>query len=361
MRILVAMSGGVDSSVVARLLHEQGHEVIGVMMMLWQDPLAPAVRLKLPKKCCSLEHIERARGLCAKLGVPFYVKNFEDDFKQTVIDPFLEKYSQGLNPNPCIACNRSLKFGGLLKIMAELGCEKLATGHYARTVVKTDGFNSYSALLEAKDKHKDQSYYLYGLSGESLSKILFPLGEMEKSEVFALAKSMHVPLSEHYRESQDLCFFPERTPQAFLRRHIPNAIEPGPIETLEGKTVGSHEGLPLYTVGQRRGLKIGGLKIPLYVVKKDTATNTLFVAPQGLETKKEAKLTGLHWLSHAPRTGTALHARIHSLGVKHPGELRYKADSGTFVFHTALPGVTPGQHLVLYEGEEVLGGAEIAA
>lgn len=356
-KILVAMSGGVDSSVTAHLLHKQGHSVIGVMMKLWTDPLAPAVRRKLPKKCCSIEHIHRARSVCADLGIPFYVLNFEEAFKTEVVDPFLQAYEQGKTPNPCIDCNRLIKTGMLLEKAAELGCEALATGHYARITREDDGF----ALRQAADATRDQSYYLYTLTQEKLGKMLFPLGDMYKSDVFALAREFGVPIPQYYSESQDLCFYPEKDPQAFLRRYLTN-IEPGDIKTADGTVVGRHKGIPFYTIGQRKGLGIGGLTIPLHVVRKDTDTRTLFVAPSGQDAVSSAFVKNLSWTLREPTEGTPFDAlaRTHSLGNKVTVRCTRNGSVMDVEFAGPQRGIAAGQSLVLYEGDRVIGGGVIA-
>ncbi len=365
MKILVALSGGIDSSVVAPILKEQGHELVGVRFTLWSDPLAPAMAEILPSKCCNAQTAARAASVAKKLSIPYSVIDLENEFKAEVVDPFLDAHRQGLTPNPCIRCNRTIKFGKLLSLMKELGCEKLATGHYARTAIEklSDGSERH-VLLEAADKSKDQSYYLYGLTQEQLASAVFPLGTMEKSEVFALAKAYGVPYDEEYRESQDLCFFPEKSPQEFLRRHLRDDLKPGEIVRRDGTVVGSHDGLALYTHGQRRGLKIGGLKIPLEVVAKDTGGNRLIVSEKGTELQHSVTLTDLRWVSwKAPDAlETEFECRTRSLGDRQTGTLTLKSGRAVFRFREPqTPPLSPGQSLVLYRGDEVVGGGVMAA
>lgn len=357
------MSGGIDSSVVAHLLKEQGHEVIGVRFNLWVDPLAPILAQLLPTKCCTTQNISRASTVAKKLEIPLHIVNLENEFKEKVVDPFLESHKRGLTPNPCIGCNRTIKFGKLLTIARELGCEKLATGHYARTATErlSDGSERY-LLLEAADKRKDQSYYLYGLTQEQLRSVHFPLGTMTKPEVYALATHFSIPYSDAYRESQDLCFFPEKTPAEFLKRHLRDSISPGAIVRRDGTVVGTHEGLPLYTLGQRRGLGVGGLKVPLEVVEKDVSGNRLIVADRGSEERTKARLSDLRFVSWKPTEDIPLpfECRTRSLSTRKPGQLIVREDTAVFRFDVPQSPVAAGQSLVLYRGEEVVGGGVMA-
>ena len=359
MRILVALSGGVDSSVVAHLLAREGHELVGVRFGLWSDPLAPAIAQILPSKCCNAQTAARSAAVARDLKFPLHIVDLSDEFYQTVVTPYLDAHRRGLTPNPCISCNRTIKFGKLSQLAKEYGCERIATGHYARTAREEmpDG-SSRMVLLEAIDAEKDQSYYLYALSQEQLHLALFPLGAMRKTDVFALAKEFGVPLDEHYRESQDLCFFQEKTPQAFLRRHLADAITPGAIVREDGTVVGAHQGLPLYTIGQRRGLGVGGLTIPLEVVAKDTVRNELVVASQGSTQIAAITLEDLRWVSWSPDADEEVQfeCRTRSLSSRQRGFLRGK----TFRFETPQHVPAEGQSLVLYRGAEVVGGGVIA-
>ena len=362
MKILVALSGGVDSSTVAHLLHSQGHELIGVRFSLWSDPLAPALAVVLPSKCCNAQTAARTQFVAKQLKIPLHLIDLEQEFKREVVDPFLEGYRKGLTPNPCIGCNRTIKFGKLIELMKELGCERLATGHYARTARERlpDG-SERSVLLEAVDQNKDQSYYLYGLTQEQLKNVIFPLGAMRKSEVYALAKTFSIPFDDYYRESQDLCFFPEKTPQEFLKRHLKDALQPGQIIRRDGTVVGNHDGLPLYTVGQRRGLKIGGLKIPLEVVAKDPAGNRLIVSEKGHEKTPAVELHDIRWISWKPdeNSATPFECRTRSLSERLRGSITFRNNQGRFTFDLPQPPQAAGQSLVLYRGEEVVGGGVI--
>ncbi|MDP7477035.1 MAG: tRNA 2-thiouridine(34) synthase MnmA [Candidatus Peribacteraceae bacterium] len=362
MKILVAMSGGIDSSVVAHMLKSQGHEVIGVRFTLWSDPLAPPMAQILPSKCCNAQTIARANQVAKDLDIPLHILDLEEEFKKGIVDPFLEGYKNGETPNPCVGCNRTLKFGKLLDFAKELGCEKLASGHYARIKEeeKSDGTISYT-LLEAMDASKDQSYYLYGLNQDQLSKVMFPLSGLEKSEVFDLAKKYEIPFdSVHYQESQDLCFFPEKEPEEFLKRYLTDST-PGDIKLEDETLVGQHKGIPFYTIGQRKGLGIGGLKIPLHVVRKEVDSNTVYVAPNGADLKKDLYASDLNWISWEPQKNESqkFKARIHSIGTKHDGVMSHDGKMLHFRFDKGLRGIAAGQSIVLYKDEEIVGGGVI--
>jgi tRNA-specific 2-thiouridylase len=359
MRVLLALSGGVDSSTLAHLLKEEGHDVVAVRFTLWTDPLAPALAEILPSKCCTTQNIARAATVAKNLGIPLHVVDLTEEFKREVVDPFLMEHTEGRTPNPCIGCNRSIKFGHLLRLMDELHCDKLVTGHYARTASETlTNGQTRAVLLEALDSAKDQSYYLYGLTQEQLARVLFPLGNMKKSDVYALAAHYGVPLPEQYQESQDLCFFPEKTPKEFLKRHLGSVLAQGPIVRRDNTIVGTHEGLPLYTVGQRRGLRIGGLKVPLEVVEKNPANNTLIVEEKNHERWSKVTVRELRWISWVPSTNAAevFSCRTRSLSPRHEGTFTHDGVTGTFTFATPVHPQAAGQSLVLYRGKEIIGG-----
>lgn len=363
MKILAALSGGIDSSVMAHLLAAEGHELVGVRFALWTDPLAPAIAEILPSKCCNAQTSARSKWVADRLRIPYHIVDLQDDFKREVVDPFLQGFREGKTPNPCIHCNREIKFGKLLTLADELGCDALATGHYARTAKETlsDG-SSRMLLLEAVDARKDQSYYLYGLSQEQLARVLFPLGSMQKSQVYDLAQQFGIPFDdESYRESQDLCFFPEKTPKEFFKRYLKDALAPGPIVRRDGTVVGTHQGLPLYTIGQRKGLGVGGLSIPLEVVSKNTDQNALIVADQGSEWTDEIRVSDVQWVSWQPpeREPSAFECRTRSLSNRKRGTFEHDGKKGVFRFDAKQPLPAPGQSLVLYRGEEVVGGGVI--
>lgn len=357
MRILVAMSGGVDSSVVACLLKEQGHDVVGVRFQLWQDPLAPPLLTVMPTKCCDAQTLARARAVCKQWDIPLHTLSLEEGFKRDVVDPFLDACRAGMTINPCVQCNRSFKFAHLLALAKEWKCDKVATGHYARIIRRKNRF----ALLEAKDRLKDQSYFLSRLTQKELRRTVLPLGAITKRQTFSLAKKFHIPLSDAtYKESQDLCFIPEKSPAKFLRRYITDAT-PGPIRTLDGKRVGTHEGLPFYTIGQRKGLKVGGQETPVHVVKIDQKSNTIFVASSRALLAYEVHIHSLNFPRETLRANrsVSLSARIRARAEKRGGVFTYTHGAGMFRCKKPVAAVTPGQALVLYRGQEIVGSGII--
>ncbi len=352
MKILCAISGGVDSAVVAALLKQQRHEVIGVHLKFWSEDFQPKGS-KLPEnKCCSLEASEAARNVAEKLGIPFYILNFRESFKKKVVDNFLQNYGSNKTPNPCVICNREIKFGKLLQKMKELKCKKIATGHYARI--------RGGKLLRGMDEAKDQSYFLSRLNAEKLKHILFPLGGMQKSEVKQLAKKFGFIKIGGKKESQGACFFSEKEPRGFLERNLPKKVLlSGKIRTLEGKVVGQHQGLPLYTIGQRRGVELGGMSEPFYVAAFDLKKNELIVAPDSGLFSRKLRVKNISWFGAAPKNGEKLLAQIRYRSPSEKGKLILKKTTTQFEFDAPQRAITPGQTIAFYRGKACLGSGEI--
>lgn len=355
-RVVVAMSGGVDSSVAAALLKERGFEVIGIFMQLWDHSEKEEAAGASAGSCCSLEDIHDARRVADTLDIPFYVANFEEPFSREVVDYFVESYTMGETPNPCVKCNQVLKFEVLLKRALELGAACLATGHYA--IIRNDGPGG-PRLLKGVDPEKDQSYFLFTMTPKQLEHVVFPLGELTKKEVRAHAKRFGLRTAEK-KESQEICFVDGEGYSEFVRARAGQTE--GEIIDRYGNVLGSHAGLFGYTVGQRKGLNIGGAGGPRYVLGMDMAANRLIVGPEeelfsgGLEARE------FNWIGEAPGEGEG--GRVTAkIRYRHPGvasEVTLTDDGRVRVkFSTPQKAVTPGQAVVLYRDDVVLGGGWI--
>lgn len=351
-RVLVAMSGGVDSSVAALLLVRQGYEVIGFTMRLADAP--EAAEDGKPRSCCSVEDVGDARAVANQLGVPFYAGHYKDEFQKYVIDYFVGSYRKGLTPNPCAKCNEHLKFDFLLQRAEELGCDYLATGHYARI----DHSSGRPQLLRGLDSDKDQTYFIFTLSEEAMERVLFPVGEFPKDDVRALAESADLPVARK-PDSQEICFIPSSGYQDFVERRIGKA-NPGKIVDEHGNVLGEHQGLWGYTIGQRRGLGVGGRDEPLYVVRLDTARNAVVV---GSEDRLKAKAIRVRVSNLASDLGSTFVAQTQIRYRHTPAPARVQQlESGAALVEFDEPqrAPTPGQAAVFYEGDRVLGGGWIA-
>jgi tRNA-specific 2-thiouridylase len=287
------MSGGVDSSLAAALLVEQGYRCIGVMMRLWAE-LNPGE--ESTNKCCSLESVHDARRVADQLGIPFYLINVEETFKAQVVDFFIAGYSAGQTPNPCLACNKHIRFDYLLNYARRLGADYLATGHYARLRHLPDGTVH---LLKAVDDSKDQSYVLSVMGQAQLRDVLFPVGDYPKREVRAMAAARGLPIASKH-DSMDLCFIADDNHRRFLQDWAATAMRPGPIVDRAGRVYGEHQGLPGYTIGQRKGLGIGGTREPLFVVELDAARNALVVGPVSELERSSLTARDVNWTLDAP-------------------------------------------------------------
>lgn len=348
-RVVVAMSGGVDSSVAAVLLKEAGYDVIGVTMQIWPKEAPEQERFG---GCCGHEAIQAAKRSAYKLGIPHFVMNFRDIFARQVIADFCQEYSSGRTPNPCIRCNQYIKFETLLERAEGLGAEFLATGHYARIDHSPDGHR----LLKAVDPNKDQSYFLYTLGQKELQHLLFPVGNLHKTEVRRLAAEAGLP-SSNRRDSQDVCFIPDNDYRSFVARHVP--LSPGDIVDTEGKILGKHNGLAQYTVGQRHGLGLASNQ-RLYVLKLDAATNRLVIGGKEQLLSSRLVASKLSWVSGtAPGQMNDMTAKIRYRSPEAKAELCLSNGTAEVQFHQPQSAIAPGQAIVFYQGDAVLGGGII--
>ncbi|MEC9071220.1 MAG: tRNA 2-thiouridine(34) synthase MnmA [Myxococcota bacterium] len=353
-RILVAMSGGVDSSTVAGLLVEAGHDVFGVLMKLYDNEVADTEA----RQCCGLDDVEDARRVADHLGIPFYVVNYQEVFQEQVIDRFVDDYVNGRTPNPCVRCNDHVKFEPLLERARALGADLLATGHYAQTRTDEEGRVS---LWRGRDTGKDPRYFLAGISAEALERVVFPLGGLSKDEVRHHAERLGLPVAQK-RDSQEICFVPGDDYAAFVESRAGDRLPgPGAIVSLDGTRLGRHSGLHRYTVGQRKGLGISA-GAPLYVANVDLAENQLVVGDRDAVRAWGVEASEPSWVAEPPREGDEVQIQVR---YRHGGVVGrvVHLDHGrlSLRFDAPVTAVTPGQQLVLYRGEQALGSATIEA
>lgn len=353
MKVLVAMSGGIDSSVSAALLREQGHDVAGVFM---RHGVQAENRARPGKQgCCSLDDAYDARRVADQLGIPFYVLNFEEEFGR-IVDYFVAEYDRGATPNPCIKCNKDLKFGKLLEYADAIGAEKVATGHYARVEPR----GGRSVLLRGADPRKDQSYVLFPLAQAQLSRCVFPVGAMEKPAVREAARRFGLKIADK-PESMEICFVPDNDYRTLVRQRLGDRVREGEFRTVGGELVGSHPGHQLFTVGQRKGLGVA-FGHPMYVVSIDAPTNTVVVGEDRDLHRSELEVQDVNWVEVEAVPGDRFDASV-KIRYAHPGapasvEAR-EAGRARVTFTTPQRAVTAGQAAVFYRGDAVLGGGWI--
>ena len=351
-RVIVAMSGGVDSSVAALLLKEQGYEVIGVTMRLWT-----VERDDLPrhsKRCCSVEDVDDARRVCQAIGAPHYVLNFEREFQTHVVDYFCQEYDRGRTPHPCLACNDKIKFDFLLRKAMFLEADYIATGHYARIRRNGTGIK----LLKGADGKKDQSYVLFTLTQAELGRLLLPVGEYPKARIRELAAEAGLPVADK-PDSQEICFIPDGDYRKFVGER--NRPRPGVLVDLGGTVLGPHPGVQFFTVGQRRGLGLSGnTGSPMYVVEIDPESNQVTLGPEGALYRADFWASRVHFMSGSvPEAPLEVTAKIRYKASEAPATLYAQVACAEVRFREPQRAVTPGQAVVFYAGEEVIGGGII--
>ena len=352
-KALIAMSGGVDSSVAAFLAGQAGYSCMGATMRLYDNTILDGPE----STCCSLDDVEDARAVCHKLGIPFYAFNFTQDFKAKVMDKFVSCYERGLTPNPCIDCNRYLKFAHLLDRAMVLGCDYIVTGHYAR--IRYDEAAGRHLLYKAADESKDQSYVLYSLTQEQLAHTLLPLGELTKAQVRQIAQEQGF-INARKKDSQDICFVPDGDYMAFMERYTDKQYAPGDFLDQDGNVVGQHRGAVGYTLGQRKGLGLA-MGAPVYVCGKDMQKNTVTVGPNEALFRKVLRANDWNWFPFPALTEPLrVKAKARYRQVEQPATVYPEAGGLARVeFDEPQRAITPGQAVVLYDGDQVIGGGTI--
>ncbi|HEX8706789.1 MAG TPA: tRNA 2-thiouridine(34) synthase MnmA [Pyrinomonadaceae bacterium] len=366
MKIAVAMSGGVDSSAAAAILKAEGHDLVGFSMQLWNQRRGINVDEHgeaLPSRCCSLDDVYDARRVAEELGFPFYVLNLESDFERDVVQPFVSSYLNGETPIPCVACNSRLKFASLDRLAASLGCDYVATGHYAR--VEHDAQAHRYRLFRGRNLQKDQSYFLWELTQAQLSRSMFPLGEMSKPEVRDVARGHGLAIAEK-AESQEICFVPDGDYAGFIDRYLEAEDETarlpgeGQIVNTRGEVLGLHQGIHRYTIGQRRGIGLTSER-PLYVVSIDAARNRVIVGEQEELQAIEFTAAGVNWVAFdEPARPVRAEVRVRYRHAPAPATISpLEHNRARIVFDEPQRAITPGQATVFYRGDEVVGGGWI--
>lgn len=357
--VVVAMSGGVDSSVAAALLHEHGYRVIGITLNLW-DYDSSGGNLNYNSGCCSIDTIGDARAVCHKLGVPHYVLNLRDEFNAAVQENFIAEYFIGRTPNPCVRCNTYIKWGALLQRVEDLGAGFLATGHYCR--IRLDADSNRWQLLRAVDQNKDQSYALWGVKQAALARTLFPLGGLRKPETRMLARDLGLKTSEK-PESFEICFIPDNDYRRYLRHRAPERVEAmcnGEFVDMEGNALGQHQGAAFYTVGQRKKLGLAAGR-PVFVTNIDATTNTITIGSHGDLLQQRFTAASVNWISEfRPPDGRKMTCKIRYRDPGAPATLWNAEESVVRVkFDEPQRAITPGQSAVFYDGDIVIGGGVI--